>query len=195
MRNRGYFRRPKRSTATGGRRGELLGLIWDRVDFEQSRVHFAITKGHKDRFVPVNEDVIQVLRKLQAQTLRDGGPFADMDKPTQRRWDSVLAASEVSGLAPHDLRRTYVTRLVRAGVPLPTVQKLAGHADIKFEFRTYAACWAACSRVRVSFREPRPRRGVDKTSSLMLSRLSVISMSANEAWPFVVYQERFGGWS
>ena len=31
----------------------------------------------------------------------------------------------------HDLRRTYVTRLVRAGVPLPTVQAMAGHASIE----------------------------------------------------------------
>lgn len=131
---------------TGGRRGELLGLTWDRVDFDDSRIHFANTKGHKDRFVPVNDDVIRVLRKLQAQTLQDGGPFVDMDKPMQRRWDSILSAAEVSNVTPHDLRRTYVTRLIRAGVPLPTVQKLAGHADIKTTLEYYN--WVSDSDLR-----------------------------------------------
>ncbi len=65
------------------------------------------------------------------------GPFVRMDKPMQRRWGSILVAAEVSGVTPHDLRRTYVTGLVRAGVPLPTVQKLAGHADIKTTIEYY----------------------------------------------------------
>lgn len=37
----------------------------------------------------------------------------------------------------HDLRRTFVTRLIRANVPLPTVQKLAGHRDIKTTLKFY----------------------------------------------------------
>ena len=94
-------------------------------------------KGHKDRFVPVNDDVIRVLRKWQAQTLQDGAPFVGMDKPMQRRSDSILAAAEVSHVTPQNLRRTYLTRLVRAGVPLPTVQKLAGHSSISTTVEYY----------------------------------------------------------
>ena len=41
------------------------------------------------------------------------------------------------GVTIHDLRRTFITRLIRAGVPLPTVQKLAGHADIKTTLTHY----------------------------------------------------------
>ncbi len=36
-----------------------------------------------------------------------------------------------------DTQRTCITRLIRAGVPLPTVQKLAGHSDIKTPLRDY----------------------------------------------------------
>ncbi|MCH7995050.1 MAG: site-specific integrase [Planctomycetes bacterium] len=115
----------------------MLGLTWDRVDFDDSRIHFANMKGHKDRFVPVNDDVIRVLRKWQAQTLQDGAPFVGMDKPMQRRSDSILAAAEVSHVTPQNLRRTYVTLLVRAGVPLPTVQKLAGHRSISTTVEYY----------------------------------------------------------
>ncbi len=30
----------------------------------------------------------------------------------------------------HDLRRTYITQLIRGGASLPTVQQLAGHATV-----------------------------------------------------------------
>lgn len=45
-------------------------------------------------------------------------------------------ATQAWGLdIPHvtidDLRRTYIARLIRAGVALPTVQKLSGYANVK----------------------------------------------------------------
>jgi len=118
-------------------RGELLELMWVRVDFDQSRIHLTNTKGHKNRYVPIGDDVVDVLRRLQAQTIQVGGPFMGMHKAMQRRWASILEGAEVFGVSPHDLRRSFVTRLVRVGVPLPTVQKLAGNADIKATLEHY----------------------------------------------------------
>ena len=65
---------------------------------------------------------------------RDGGPIVGMNKPMQRRWEKIVETAKAPDVTPHDLRRTFTTRLIRAGVPLPTVQKLAGHADIKNPF-------------------------------------------------------------
>ncbi|MCH7814060.1 MAG: site-specific integrase [Planctomycetes bacterium] len=122
---------------TGGRRGELLGLTWGRVDLDEARVHFAKTKGKKDRFVPIAPEVVVVLRRLQAQTLQAGGPFVGMGNNINRAWSRIRKTAGVSDVTIHDLRRTYVTRLVRAGVPLPTVQKLAGHANMATTMRYY----------------------------------------------------------
>jgi integrase len=116
---------------TGGRRGELTGLTWDRVDFDGERVHFAHTKGKRDRFVPFNPDVASILRRVQAMTLKDGGPFVGLGSALDTRWKRVRSKAGVADVTIHDLRRTYITRLIRAGVPLPTVQRLAGHEDIK----------------------------------------------------------------
>lgn len=49
----------------------------------------------------------------------------------------MLAKAEVKHITPHDLRRTFVTRLVRAEVSLPTVQKLAGHSTIQTTLSYY----------------------------------------------------------
>ena len=42
----------------------------------------------------------------------------------------IVREAKTKPIRIHDLRATYVTRLIRAGVPLPTVQRLAGHANI-----------------------------------------------------------------
>jgi len=45
-------------------------------------------------------------------------------------WRSVVSASGINDLRLHDLRHTYASRLVSAGIPLNMVQALLGHADI-----------------------------------------------------------------
>ena len=52
-------------------------------------------------------------------------------------WGRVVTEAVVQDITIHDLRRTYITRLIRAEVPLPTVQELAGHADIKTTLKYY----------------------------------------------------------
>ncbi len=121
---------------TGGRRSELLSLTWKRVDFESARVHFTKTKSHQDRYVPLSNESVTALRKLQAQTLREGGPFAGMDHALTYAWAKMRKDTGVE-CCFHDLRRTCATRLIRAGVPLPTVQRWTGHKTMSTVLRFY----------------------------------------------------------
>ena len=43
----------------------------------------------------------------------------------------VRLAKLPEGLSFHSLRHTYISWMIMAGVPVPVVQKLAGHADLK----------------------------------------------------------------
>ena len=118
---------------TGGRRGELLSLPWERIELDggERHVHFAKTKSHRDRVVPINPDLAGMLHRLMAQTLEVGGPFIGIMVNVNQMWTRIVKTAGVPKISMHDLRRTFVTRLVRAGVPMPTVQKLAGHAAIQ----------------------------------------------------------------
>lgn len=49
----------------------------------------------------------------------------------------IRKQAEVPHVSLHDCRRTCATRLIRADVPLPTVQKMMGHADIKTTLEHY----------------------------------------------------------
>ena len=126
--------------ATGGRRGELLSLTWERITLDGAEPHvvFTMTKSHRDRVVPLHATAVSVLRRLQAATLRDRGPFRGLSvNQIVNRWQHVCHVAKVEGLTIHDLRRSFATRLSRVGVPLAAARKLLGHAKLATTMKYY----------------------------------------------------------
>ena len=50
-------------------------------------------------------------------------------------WPKVVAAAKLQAFNFHDLRHTFASKLVQAGVDLNTVRELLGHGDIKMTLR------------------------------------------------------------
>ena len=100
------------------------------------RVHYT-GKSARDRFVPLKPETVRLLLKMKARTLQDGGPFCGMASSRNEQWRAIRTYAEVRGVTIHDLRRTCITRWIRAGMPLPTIKKLAGHADIQTTLKYY----------------------------------------------------------
>ncbi len=127
---------------TWGRLSEITGLLWEDVWFDDKSVVFRDTKSHEDRFVPIAESssLLNDLRRLQAATILDGGPFAAYadHSNTAKKRAAILKDAEIPHITIHDLRRTGITRALLAGVPPITVQKLAGHRNIATTMRYYA---------------------------------------------------------
>ncbi len=122
----------------GARRSELLDLTWDRVDFDGQTVLFTHTKSKRDRRIPFGDDVGELLRRLQVQTLATGGPWCSLSRSVaQWRWNEIRAKVGLGEIPIKSMRKTFITRLMRQGVPPKTVQRLAGHADVKTTLRYY----------------------------------------------------------
>ncbi|CAN5220264.1 site-specific integrase [soil metagenome] len=156
---------------TGLRRGELLALRWQDVDFEAgvlrvrrtySRGQFGTPKSRRSSgAVPLAERVRSALRDHHRES-RFGaeldlvfahpqlGQVLDPSKLRKR----FQATARRAGLRPvriHDLRHTFGTRTAAAGAPLRAIQEWMGHSDQRTTLiyadyapdLTQGAMWAA----------------------------------------------------
>jgi site-specific recombinase XerD len=126
-----------------------------------------------ERPIPMNS-VVSALSEELAQKKKSNLVFPSNRKVGERFLDlkkGFKKAVELAGIAPirfHDLRHTFATRLVQAGVDIITVQHLLGHAKICMTAR-YAhspnnARIAAVRRLDELFSSrPAPNRPLDFT--------------------------------
>lgn len=140
---RSHFLKPAIILAihTGLRRGELLGLDWSRMDFASKTIHIINAKSSSgDRMVPMNQTTFTVLSDL-AKEGQSGFVFASnrnmghQFRDLKRGFKKALQISNIQGLRWHDLRHTFASRLIRAGVDLITVQLLMGHSRVAMTSR------------------------------------------------------------
>jgi len=125
---------------TGLRKEELLNLKWSDVDFENKQIHVRaeIAKYNKDRYIDLAFQALTVLRSLPRKREHvfcdvQGKPF----KNFRRSFESAVTRAKLKDVVIHDLRRTYGSNCVMAGIALATVQKWMGHASITTTIKHY----------------------------------------------------------
>jgi integrase len=120
---------------TGMRKGELLGLEWARVDFVNGLIYLEAmhTKANRRRAIPINGPARLALQTRQAV---GAGPlvFGGI-QDVKRSFGHACQLAGITNFRFHDLRHTFASWLVQAGVPLPEVRDLLGHASIEMTER------------------------------------------------------------
>ena len=147
---------------TGLRRGELLALEWNDIDFATKTIRIDKAYIHNTshgnalvspktktsyRLIPIHADLLPILKAERAKADREGKHFvvsqAKHDKqvsPTEygrifRGWkDGACVGRDIS---PHTMRHTYATRLADAGIDEISIMRLMGHADTRITVGTY----------------------------------------------------------
>jgi integrase len=123
---------------TGMRKGEILGLRRDQVNFEQGIISILDTKNHERRDIPMNETTKTTLKAIENR-----GPYLFCNEDGQRLKfidEAFRAAVRRSGKKNfhfHDLRHTFTSNLVMTGEDLNTVAELLGHKNLEMT-RRYA---------------------------------------------------------
>jgi len=127
---------------TGMRRGEQFTLLWENVNFNTRLITIPMSKSGKKRFIPMNDRVMEILRDMPSR-LKSSHVFVCSNGTTpmdgrnfyQRVFLPAIIAAEVKDFRWHDLRHTFASRLVMAGVNLKTVQELMGRESIEMTLK------------------------------------------------------------
>jgi len=120
---------------TGLRRGELLGLRKQDVDFVRGLLMLTRTKTDRSRQVPMTDEVRAILSRLAFGRADQDVLYRNrFGRPYQAPRQAFCRAVRKAGIKDfrfHDLRHTYASDLVMAGVDIFTVSKLLGHSNVK----------------------------------------------------------------
>ena len=152
--------------ATGLRRGELLGLKWEDIDFEHGnlRVKRQIARINGEvveaplktknayRTLPLAEDTIQVLKQQRMKTgsspwvfpSSTGGPISPGS--VLHMLHRVLKRAGLPRVRFHDLRHTFATLALQNGVDIKTVSGMLGHFSAGFTLDTYVHVTTAAQK-------------------------------------------------
>lgn len=112
---------------TGLRRSELFGLTQDNIR-DGIIILDAKTKTERPRTVPVPQEALSILARI---------PLPLSDPMLRKSWDKARASAGLAHIHFHDLRHTYASWLVQAGIPLLAIQALMGHSSASMT-RRYA---------------------------------------------------------
>ena len=134
---------------TGMRQGEIKGLQWGSVDWENQIItvrhsrndytkELDSPKSNRERHTPMTYDLYQTLLKRRKAT---GYVFLDADKHAfdeqrlRARLDKVCKKAGLRHMGWHTLRHTFASQLVMSGASLAEVKELMGHSTITMTLR------------------------------------------------------------
>lgn len=153
--------------ATGIRLGELLGLQWQNVNFEDGIITISQTlnripnydkseaktslvigtpKSQKsNRIIPLNSEVLRVMKKHYEER-KDISDFVISNenglpiepRTYQDNFKRYLKRAGIEDITFHCLRHTFATRALENDIPAKVVSELLGHSSISITLDLYS---------------------------------------------------------
>jgi integrase len=121
---------------TGLRKNEQLGLQVKQIDFGRNLILVTGTKTRKNREVPMNSEVRDIMLRLCRSKAYDDYVFVSPKTGSRltdvkRAFRKACSIAGINGLVWHDLRATFGTRLEEAGFDAFTIAALMGHSNVR----------------------------------------------------------------
>lgn len=134
----------------GLRTSEGVGLTVSQIDSGRMMLHIQSAKGGKDRYVPLPQKTLELIRRYWAthrdpvwifpsprKKIKTQSSGSVNSKPInatglQRTFKLALKECVIEKPATiHSLRHSYATHLLELGTPLPHIQKYLGHTSLQ----------------------------------------------------------------
>ncbi|WP_158307218.1 tyrosine-type recombinase/integrase [Simkania negevensis] len=128
--------------STGMRKGEILNLRWQDIDFEKRLITLEETKNGKVRYVPIVKVALQVLQSLfEEDCVSDFSynifPSLNVNRQLDIRtaWRFALKRAAISDFTFHSLRHSCASFLAQSGATQRDIAEILGHSDLRMTFR------------------------------------------------------------
>lgn len=119
---------------SGCRRGEGLAACWEDVDFERKRLFVRGTKTELSKnVIPLFDKLARLLLEIKPEGEAAGRIFAFTGHQVEMAFKKLCPKHHI-----HDLRHTFATNCLEAGVDLKAVQAWLRHSNIGITADTYA---------------------------------------------------------
>lgn len=130
--------------ATGARSAAILGLTWDRCDFDRGLIHLKdpeMIQPHKGRaVVPMNRTTRAALLEARRGAL---SPYViewagRRVLSVKRGMASASKRAGLPGVSPHMLRHSAAVHMAEAGRSMEEIAQYLGHSDVNVTRNVYA---------------------------------------------------------
>lgn len=117
---------------TGARRGEILSLRWENIDFDRAYLRLPDSKTGQ-KLIPLGAPALSVLEALPRMndnphvlpSSREGKPIVNIAKV----WRAVRKSADLEDVRLHDLRHSFASVGAAGGESLLVIGKILGHSD------------------------------------------------------------------
>jgi len=124
---------------TGMRRGEIFNLMWTQIDLRHGFILLDTSKNGERREIPINTTLEYLFKEMQQRSVKSeyvfagktGKPLTDIKKG----FHTALRRAGIHDFRFHDLRHTFASQLVMAGIDITSVKELLGHKSLTMTMR------------------------------------------------------------
>jgi integrase len=126
---------------TAGRKSAILGLTWDKINFEAGRINLGSGEANKRRaIVPMNMTSERALEDAYKTSMCDYVVEYRSERVKDIKHGFSLTANRagLKGVHPHVLRHTAAVWMAEDGVPMSEIAQYLGHTSTRVTERVYA---------------------------------------------------------
>ena len=164
--------------SSGLRRGEIINLNYEDVDFENRLLHIRLGKFSKDRIVPISKVAVYYLKKYIPVPRANGQPlfygkYGRLSKNNiTNLFRRYLQKNNLyrEGLSLHSIRHSISTHLLENGTNIRYVQELLGHENLETTVRYTHMLYEATRRIYKTY-HPKENEFYEEVTDEYLDKL------------------------
>ncbi|MFC1659684.1 tyrosine-type recombinase/integrase [Pseudomonadota bacterium] len=125
------------SLYTGARKGNVLAMRWDEINFTTKQWKIPITKNDESLTIPLIEEAIEILKNIKLNQEKNNNKtdwiFSSLTSKSghiedpKKAWQRILKRAKIKDLRLHDIRRTLGSYQAISGSSLQIIGKSLGH--------------------------------------------------------------------